>query len=157
MTLSAPTESESSLAVCKRGHRCGSGFAVRRWVLLLLVAAFTGLAACGSSGGSSARPASAARLAIVAPTPDVPVGRDPTARVQLTGGRVVQANSGTLRPDEGHIHVSVDGKLVAMAYNTAQVLHGLKPGTHLLQAEFVAIDHKSFNPPVVVAVVFTVK
>jgi hypothetical protein len=131
--------------------------AVRLRTTLLLAAALSGAAACGSSGSGSARPATTARLAIVAPTPDVPVGSDPTVRVQLAGGRVVQANTGALRGDEGHIHVSVDGKLVAMAYNTSQQLHGLKPGMHTLEAEFVAVDHKPFNPPLKVAVVFTVK
>jgi hypothetical protein len=41
--------------------------------------------------------------------------------------------------------VSLDGKLVSMAFTTTQDLHGLPPGLHTLQAEFVAIDHLPFN------------
>ena len=79
------------------------------------------------------------------PTPNQVTGPDVTLVVNLIGAKVVQPAKGTLRPDEGHIHVSLDGQLVSMAYTTTQDLHGLKPGTHTIQAEFVAIDHLPFN------------
>ncbi|MBV8387542.1 MAG: hypothetical protein JO155_12195 [Acidimicrobiia bacterium] len=53
--------------------------------------------------------------------------------------------SGNVPTDQGHIHVSLDGTLVNMAYSTTQDLNGLKPGQHTLTAEFVAIDHLPFQ------------
>ena len=51
--------------------------------------------------------------------------------------------------------MSVDGKLVTMTYGLSQQLH-LTPGTHTVQAEFVASDHRPFANRVVAAVVFQV-
>jgi hypothetical protein len=53
--------------------------------------------------------------------------------------------------------VSIDGKLVSMAYGESQDLHGLSAGQHVLAAEFVATDHLSFKNPVKATVLFTVK
>jgi hypothetical protein len=75
--------------------------------------------------------------------------------MNLIGARVVQPAQGTLRGDEGHIHVSLDGSLVSMTYGTSQPLANLKPGQHTVQAEFVAIDHLPFKNRVIAAVIFT--
>ena len=53
--------------------------------------------------------------------------------------------------------MSVDGKLVSMAYGTSQDVNGLTPGQHNLRAEFVATDHLPFKNPIVTAVLFTVQ
>jgi hypothetical protein len=81
-----------------------------------------------------------------------------TIKLSLVGATVVPATivSGTLRGDQGHIHVSIDNQLVSMAYSTTQDLHGLKPGNHALQAEFVAIDHRPFATRVIAAPVLFV-
>ena len=71
---------------------------------------------------------------------------DPPARI-----------GGELRPDRGHIHLTVDGTLVAMPYGLTQRVPRLAPGPHTIQAEFVASDHVAFANRVVAAVSFTTK
>src|SRR5439155_6184058 len=94
------------------------------------------------------RPASTAKLSFVKPTPDEKVrGGNLEVVLRLTGGTIVPATTTTLTPDKGHIHLSVDGSLVSMTYGTLQSvdLSKLSPGTHELEAEFVAADHGPFN------------
>jgi hypothetical protein len=117
--------------------------------------------ACGSVAKSSAtagaRPLTPARIQIISPTPNEVTGPDVTVQVDLIGAHEVQPSAGTIRPDEGHIHVSLDGTLVAMAYRTTQELKALAPGPHSVQIEFVAIDHQPFRNRVIAAMLFTVK
>jgi hypothetical protein len=131
-----------------------------RSVLPALVCAAALAAGCSSgSSSSSARPTTTARLRIVAPTANEVTGPNVNIKFDLIGARVVPSTkvSGPLSGDQGHIHVSIDGKLVSMAYGTTQELNGLKPGQHLMQGEFVATDHRSFKDPVKTAVLFTVQ
>jgi hypothetical protein len=93
----------------------------------------------------------------VSPTPDEVSGPDVTVRVNLIGAHEVEPSAGKVRPDEGHIHVSLDGTVVAMAYGTSQELKGLRPGPHSVQVEFVAIDHLPFSNRVMAAMLFTVR
>lgn len=128
-----------------------------RLALAMLVVGTVTMSACGgTSKPVAARPSTTARLQIVQPTPNQQTGPDVDLKVDLIGARVVQRTAGTLTPDEGHIHVSVDGKLVSMAYGTEQPITGLTPGQHSVQAEFVAIDHAPFKNRVVAAALFTV-
>jgi hypothetical protein len=53
--------------------------------------------------------------------------------------------------------VYLDNKIISMNYGLTQTVGGLKPGTHVLQAEFVASDHLPWNPRIISAVSFTVK
>jgi len=119
------------------------------------------LTACGSDANSSqtanARPLTPARIEIISPTPNEVTDPDLTVKVNLIGAHEVQPSAGTVRPDEGHIHVSLDGSVLAMAYGTIQELKGLLPGTHSVQVEFVAIDHLPFRNRVIAAILFTVK
>jgi len=127
-------------------------------VLLAFAVTLTG---CGGSKAKNSpttnRPTTAARLQIVQPTANQVTGPNTDLVMNLIGARVVQPAQGTLRGDEGHIHVSVDGKLVSMTYGTSQSLTNLKPGQHTIQAEFVAIDHIPFKNRVIAAVIFTVQ
>jgi hypothetical protein len=132
---------------------------MRRLLVPLMVVASL-LAACGSSGSSTkARPTTSAQMRIESPSPNQVTGPNVTVSIAITGARVVPAanTKGPLRGDEGHIHLSVDGKLVVMGYTTTQDLPGLTPGTHTLQAEFVAIDHQPFANRLIVPVIFQVK
>ena len=127
-------------------------------VLLAFAVTLTG---CGGSKAKNSlttnRPTTAARLQIVQPTANQVTGPNTDLVMNLIGARVVQPAQGTLRGDEGHIHVSLDNKLVSMTYGTTQDLHGLTPGPHSLRAEFVATDHQPFSNRVIAAVLFTVR
>ena len=104
------------------------------------------------------RPASTASLAIVSPADGATVTDDALEVVmELAGGRVVEGASTELAPDEGHIHLTLDDELVSMTYGTVQVLdlRTAAPGTHTLEAEFVAADHSPFSPRVTTSVTFT--
>ena len=130
-----------------------------------LVAAVIGVVGCAGRGPASSpvpqpsgpRPASTATLAITSPTPGEHVtGSLLRVNVQLTGGTVVPQTSTDLKPDKGHIHLSLDGKVVSMAYGVKQDVT-VTPGTHLLTAEFVATDHFPFNPRILKTVTFDVQ
>ncbi len=46
------------------------------------------------------------------------------------------------------MHLSLDGQLSTMTYGLDQEIQ-VTPGSHILQAEFVAGDHAPFNPRVI--------
>ena len=130
----------------------------RRACTLAVLACLAGTAACGRSAPSAAqRPFTPARLEILTPGPNEVTGADLSVRLQLTGAREVPTSQGAIRPDEGHIHLSLDGTLVAMTSGVTDDLHGLLPGPHSIQAEFVAVDHAPFRNRVVAAVLFSVR
>lgn len=110
-----------------------------------------------STPAPQTRPRSTATLLILSPQAGAVVtGRVVHVRLSLTGGRIVPQTSLDLRPDLGHVHLYLDGKVVSMSYGLDQDVT-VTPGFHLLQAEFVATDHFPFNPRVVSAVTFTVR
>ncbi|MBV9255384.1 MAG: hypothetical protein JO367_04850 [Actinobacteria bacterium] len=139
-----------------------------RSVRVVAVAALVAvsLAACGSSSKSSStaattskRPSTQAKLQILQPTPNQVTGPNLTVKVNLIGATIVPStNVGPPKNGtEGHIHVSVDGKIVQMAYQAEQAIGPLDPGQHNLTAEFVATDHQPFANRVIAAVLFTVQ
>jgi len=134
----------------------------RAAILVPLLVVLIGFTGCGSDKKSSSpsvpeRPATDARIQIVAPTPNQETGPDVTVQVKLIGAKEVPQVSGPIKPDEGHIHVSLDGTVVAMAYSDSQTLKGLTPGQHSVQVDFVAVDHVPFKNRVTAAVLFRVK
>jgi hypothetical protein len=103
------------------------------------------------------RPTSTGALTIVSPENGERISGDTAQlKIDLQGAEVVDQTSTDLQPDEGHLHVVLDGKLVSMTSGTSQLLQGLTPGEHLLQVEFVANDHAPFDPRVLAAVTFEV-
>ena len=121
-------------------------------------------AACAPKGSdtrgttTSNRPTTPAILRIVTPEPNAVTGPSVDLKLDLTDATVVPAAQASgVDPTQGHIHVSVDGRLVTMTYGLSQVLPGLGKGTHTIQAEFVASDHRPFANRVVAAVVFQVR
>jgi hypothetical protein len=125
------------------------------------------LSACSSTSGSTpmpapttmaARPSSTAKLTILAPRNGQTLSRrTPEVRLGLAGAKIVSQTTTRIRPDQGHIHLLVDGKLVAMNYGLNEQLPTLTPGQHLIQVEFVAADHAPFEPRVLTQAAFNVK
>ena len=133
-----------------------------------LVAALL-LAACGGSGGDGGeatgptavtqdRPSSTAKLSIVEPKVDQVVhGSNVDLRVSLKDAKLVPATTTDIVPDEGHLHVLLDDKLISMTEGLEQTIPDVTPGPHRIQVEFVASDHAPFDPRVVAVVAFEVK
>lgn len=130
----------------------------------LLLAALT--AACGggtsqatpeASSPAPARPSSTARLKILDPkSGDAQSGPTVTLRVGLTEGKIVDFTSSNLKPNEGHLHVLLDGRLVSMTLGLEQKIPDVAAGSHVIRVEFVASDHAPFAPRVVQEVTFEV-
>ncbi len=122
------------------------------------VAGATSAPAASASANSAPRPSSPAVLELVSPTAGETItGATVHVAVTLSGAHIVQATTTNVRPDEGHVHLYLDGTLVYMNYGLTQDLP-VQPGTHAIHAEFVAADHVPFNPRVVTPdVVFSVK
>ena len=80
----------------------------------------------------------------------------PELVLALDGGKIVNQTTTRVQGDEGHIHLYVDGKLVAMNYGLRQRLPQLPPGQHVVQVEFVAADHAPFDPRVLTQAAFEV-
>jgi hypothetical protein len=122
-------------------------------VVLVLVGA-----ACGSSSAKPAaqRPSTSAKVGIVSPTGGQTVtGSTLHVVLSLTGGTIVPTSTTTpLGSNEGHIHLIDNGQIISMAFGTEQDIQ-ITPGSHVLQAEFVASDHLPFSPRVVATVHFT--
>jgi hypothetical protein len=139
---------------------------VRRHTAIVAGLLMMGLAACGGGGSPAAdattrpvaRPSSSAQLAIVSPKPGSVVhGSTVELRLSLEGANIVRRTSTDLRPDEGHVHVYLDGSLISMNYQLEDEIGGVMPGKHLIQVEFVAIDHAPFDPRVIAVTSFEVK
>ena len=145
---------------------------VRRRILghALTIVVVLGGVACGggdADGGgapspttapATARPSSTAQIEIVSPAQDQTVsGTKTTLDVKLDGATIVPQTTTDLQPDEGHLHVFMDGELVSMTSGAESELTGLTPGRHLLKVEFVANDHAPFDPRVIAAISFEVE
>ena len=138
--------------------RLGAGLA------MLLV-----LAACSKAAGSvrpsesalgSPRPSSPAHVRILAPTDgQVFKGTSVEVPVQLalSGARIVPATTQHITPDTGHVHIFLDNQIVAMNFKLTDVIPNVRPGLHVLRAEFVASDHLPFDPRVFTSVTFRVE
>jgi hypothetical protein len=126
----------------------------------VVVMAVVLLAACSSSSASTAtRPATPARLEILAPRAGAVVGRQPTLRLRLSGARLAMAavSGANVPADQGFVHVYVDDKLVSVLYSLTQKLPTLDAGPHTVGVEFVAVDHTPFANTVTDSTRFTVK
>jgi hypothetical protein len=115
-------------------------------------------AVTGSTASSQDRPSSTARLSIAAPKVDQVVhGSSVDLRVRLKDAKLVPATTTNIVPDEGHLHVLLDDKLISMTEGLEQTIPDVTPGPHRIQVEFVASDHAPFDPRVVAVVAFVVK
>jgi hypothetical protein len=133
---------------------------MRKRALALAMLAWVAVSCSGgsSSNAPTPRPSSPAKVSILSPTDGQVVhGSSVQLRVSLEHAKIVPASTTHIVPDEGHLHVILDGKLISMTQGLRQRIAALTPGTHLLQVEFVASDHSPFNPRVLSAVSFEVK
>lgn len=120
--------------------------------LIVLVTA----TACGSRSQQT-RISSTAKIAIVEPTSGTVVTADSVrVRVRLEGARIIPDTRFDLMPDQGHIHLSLNGNILGMWYGLDEIIPVGK-GPQLLQVEFVAADHLPFTPRVISTVTFTVR
>jgi Family of unknown function (DUF6130) len=136
---------------------------------LLLAAAVAGCSGGQSGSGgqattpppttaAAARPSSPAKLTIEAPhNGQVVNGTGLQLRLGLQNAKIVAVTTTNIRPDQGHVHVMLDGRLISMNYRLSETLPKLTPGTHVLQVEFVAADHLPFEPRVLNQAAFEVK
>ena len=145
-----------------RTHRLRAA-ALAAVVAALAVTACSGGEDGGSAGPTSTaavaaeRPSSPAKLTIETPRQGQTVKQTrPELVLALDGGKVVNQTTTRVQGDEGHIHLYVDGKLVAMNYGLRQRLPQLPPGQHVVQVEFVAADHAPFDPRVLTQAAFEV-
>jgi hypothetical protein len=133
----------------------------------IAIAAVVVLTACASDGrtaptpsasDASPRPSSPAVLTIVSPENDGVVrGSTVDLRVALEGATIVPQTTTDVRPDEGHLHVYLDDRLISMTEGLEQAVPDVAPGLHRVTVEFVAADHAPFDPRVVVVAAFEVR
>lgn len=138
-------------------------FAARRFGALAAVLSLV-LTGCGGSkpkAGSptpATRPSSTATVSIVAPANGGTVtGGTIRVQIALKGGKITSVTSQNLSPDEGHLHLSLDSKLISMTGGLSTEIPNVTPGTHLIEVEFVASDHSPFNPRVFAGNTFIVR
>jgi hypothetical protein len=108
---------------------------------------------------STSRPSSSARLSFLSPRQREVFRGSPASvpvRLRLEGGSIVPFTSTRLAPNQGHVHLFLDGALVSMSLTVSRTL-ALGPGGHVLLAEFVAADHGPFQPRVRTSVAFRVE
>jgi hypothetical protein len=113
----------------------------------------------GAPRQAKIRPTTSARLTIIEPEAGSRVrGRTVAVALRLEGARITNKTTTRLRPDEGHVHISIDGFLVSRTGGLKERvgIGDLAPGRHALQAEFVAADHGRFRPPVLAFINFVV-
>jgi hypothetical protein len=110
------------------------------------------------TGAEADRPSTTAELEVISPkSGEVIKGSVIPLRISLRDARVVSEASNELRPDEGHVHVHLDGELVSMAYGLKQNIRDVAPGPHRIRVEFVAADHAPFEPRLFTDVAVQVK
>jgi hypothetical protein len=131
--------------------------------LVLAVVVLAVLSSSCSSGRNAAdgtttaspRPSSPAKVKILEPrNGEVIRGSNLTIKVRLTGALIVPATTTHIVPTQGHLHVFLDDRIVAMNFSTIGQVPNVTPGVHVLRVEFVASDHLPFDPRVFTAVTF---
>ena len=108
-----------------------------------------------------ARPTTSAQVTIEAPTADQVInGTTVAVKLKVTGAEIISDHGGAhndeVKPDEVHVHLSLDGRLVSMTFGDSDELKDLTPGSHTLTAELVANDHAPFANKVEATTTFTV-
>ncbi len=100
-------------------------------------------------GPCRGRPASTARLEVLAPPDGATFSGRVPVRVRVVGGRLAPSAALTNQPNEGHLHIAVDGQVTSMVGTENQDLR-VPLGQHQITVEFVANDHIAYCPAVTV-------
>lgn len=82
--------------------------------------------------------------------------------LRLEGAEIIEEATTEMKPDEGHVHVQLDGEtltlLAGLEFDLVDLAGGpLEPGSHLLVVEFVAGNHAVFSPRELEQLTFLVK
>jgi hypothetical protein len=120
--------------------------------VVLLLAAFAlgaGAFTFGSSQSAGSRSAPDVTVAITDPGngDTVAAGRPFRLDVEVRGGELTTATQST-DPTKGHLHVFVDGELIAMPTTPTPEIE-LESGRHEITVEFTGADHRSFSPKII--------
>jgi hypothetical protein len=111
-----------------------------------------------TSQATGARPASTAKISFVSPKNGAVIsGKDVKVVISLKDATIVTQTSKNIRPDQGHIHLSLDNRLISMNYGLDATIPDVPAGQHFLTAEFVASDHAPFDPRDFAQVTFEVQ
>ena len=127
----------------------------RRWIPIALLAAGLLSSSVGvlalplAQGPCRGRPATTARLEVLAPPDGATFSGKVPMRARVAGGRLAPAAALANQPNEGHLHIAVDGQLTSMVGTENQDLP-VPLGEHRITVEFVANDHLAFCPTVTV-------
>jgi len=123
----------------------------------LLTSGCGGGASTGAATSTAARLSSTATVRIVSPASGAAIsGTTVHVVLEVTGATIVHQVSTSVRPDEGHVHLYLDGSIVSLNSSLSEDIP-VHPGNYELHAEFVAADHLPFEPRVMSAqVLFTV-
>jgi hypothetical protein len=106
---------------------------------------------------TSKRPTSTGSITIVEPERgELVEGDSVTVKIELEGACLLEEAQREVRPDTGHMHLTLDSEVVTLLAGLEFTIDDVGPGSHLLQAEFSAADHGPFDPPVVQTVQFRV-
>lgn len=121
-------------------------------VVLMLVAFATGAGAFALGGtqtpsGTVPAPDVTVKIREPAEGATVPAGRPVSLEVLIDGGELT-SDTQSDDPTRGHIHVFIDGELIAMPATSTPEIE-LEPGEHDVAVEFAAADHRSFSPKVI--------
>jgi len=65
--------------------------------------------------------------------------------IGVTGFTIIGGDPDDPAANEGHVHVSVDGKDLGMFFSTDITLENVAPGPHQLMVELAAPDHSTFT------------
>jgi len=124
---------------------------------LLLAASCTGGTTSTTPTQTINQIASTATLKILLPKDGQVVhGSTVDVKVDLENAKIVIPTTTDIQPDEGHLHILIDDRLLTMTASLDQKVPGVSPGQHLLKVEFVAGNHLPFDPPVLDEVGFKV-
>ena len=114
----------------------------------------------GAVNQAKVRIPSPATIRILSPTTGAEEKGDfMDVRIELSGASLVKKTSTKLKPTEGHLQLSIDGRPYNRDLGKSLRLNiaDLSPGRHLLQVEFVATDYGPFKPPVRADTIFKVR